>query len=449
MRRGWSISTIAIVAAAGALSGVTAAAQGRESKAAPATAASATPPPTGAGSTAPYFGPKKRVAVTKFDAIGAFVAQVGGSDIGGGLTAQLITELIGTGRFVLLERADLPGVLREQELGLAKVATAETAAEAGQVLGAQLLIRGSVTEFEQSAAGKGKQVGISFAGATLGLGGNKVTGRVAIDLRLIDATTGAIVDSRRAEAQVTQRASAADLSAGPLSFGNSSFERTPLGQASREAIARAIDFIVARMETVPWSARVVDVADGEVYVNAGRDTNLRAGQRLVVSTVARELTDPSTGARLGALERRLGEIEVRDVQEKFSVARPITPMRAARGDLVRLVVEDASVPTARDVPGVEPSRAASPLTLETLRQTVLDLENTGAVSSYPVLPIGGNSFPVPPGGMPATGVPTQGIGAGIGAGIGVGIGVGIGSTISTLPQQPPGPGSPAQVPRVP
>ncbi len=68
-------------------------------------------------------GPKKRVAVAKFDAAGAFLAAYGGWDLGGGLAAQLATELMRTGRFVVLERAELAGVLREQEMGLQKIIT--------------------------------------------------------------------------------------------------------------------------------------------------------------------------------------------------------------------------------------------------------------------------------------------------------------------------------------
>ena len=45
-------------------------------------------------SPSPPSDPKKRVAVAKFDATGAFVAQYGAWDIGGGQAAQLITALV-------------------------------------------------------------------------------------------------------------------------------------------------------------------------------------------------------------------------------------------------------------------------------------------------------------------------------------------------------------------
>jgi len=108
---------------------------------------------------AAHTGPKKRIAVAKFDAIGAFIAQYGGYDLGGGLAAQLATELVKTGRFIVVERIALAGVLREQELAATKLVSRETAAQLGQVLGAQLLVRGSVTEFEAKAGGGGLRLG--------------------------------------------------------------------------------------------------------------------------------------------------------------------------------------------------------------------------------------------------------------------------------------------------
>ena len=87
-------------------------------------------------------GPKKRIAVAKFDAAGAFMAQYGGWDIGGGLAAQLTTALVNSGYFIVVERAELTPVLREQDMAMQKIVSKETAAQVGRILGAQLLVAG-------------------------------------------------------------------------------------------------------------------------------------------------------------------------------------------------------------------------------------------------------------------------------------------------------------------
>jgi len=290
---------------------------------------------------AAYTGPKKRIAVAKFDAIGAFIAQYGGYDLGGGLAAQLATELVKTGRFIVVERIDLAGVLREQELAATKLVSRETAAQLGQVLGAQLLVRGSVTEFEAKAGGGGLRLGGSLPLFGAAIGGATQTAHVGIDLRLIDTTSGQVVQATRAEAQARESGVTADVtkslvSGGKFDIGAEAFQKTPLGQATREAIDRAVRIVIAQMEALPWTGHVVDFSDGKVYINAGGEANIRVGDRFVVFRTSKRLTDPATGTVLGQLEDRLGEIVVEAVQPKFAVARVDGSVTPRRGDLVKI-----------------------------------------------------------------------------------------------------------------
>jgi len=284
-----------------------------------------------------YMGPKKRIAVAKFDAAGNFVAQYGAWDIGGGLAAELTTALINSGHFIVVERAELASVLREQEMALQHIVSKETAAQVSRVLGAQLLIRGSVTEFDQRAGGTGLRVGVStgmFGGA---LGGQSTEGIVGMDIRLIDTTTGQVIQSHRAEAKVSAHGISADINVNQVSFGGDHFNKTVLGQATRQAIEQAVAFIIQAMGPVPWTGRVVEVSGGQVYINAGSTAGLKPGDLFAVSTVVKELTDPSSGELLGIEEAKLGEIEVTNVQEKYSIAQMRVPFQAKRGDLVKVV----------------------------------------------------------------------------------------------------------------
>ena len=86
------------------------------------------------------------------------------ADLGSGLAAQLTTALVNSGQYIVVERAELASVLREQELGLQKLVPGEVAAQAGQLVGAQLLVRASVTDFEQRSGGGGLRLGIGFGG---------------------------------------------------------------------------------------------------------------------------------------------------------------------------------------------------------------------------------------------------------------------------------------------
>lgn len=301
---------------------------------APCATESASPAP--AGAPPPPAGPRKRIAVARFDASGAIDSQFPGWNIGDGLAAQLTTALVNSGHFIVVERGELAGVLREQEMALQKIVSKETAAQVGRVLGAQLLVRGSVTEFSQAAGGGGLRVGSGMFGRLGGaLGLESVNGVVAMDVRLIDTSTGQVLQSQRAEAKLSQRGVSADINVRQVSFGGEAFEKTVLGQATREAIDQAVAFIIRSMEPVPWTGRVVEVAGDQVYINAGAAAGLKPGDVFTVTAVVKELTDPDSGAVLSTIEDKRGEIELVSVQEKLSIARMRAPFEAKRGDLVK------------------------------------------------------------------------------------------------------------------
>jgi len=300
----------------------------------------------------PPIGPKKRIAVARFDA-SAVAAQYGGGDTVGGLAAQLTTALVNSGHFIVVERTELAGVLREQEMALQKIVSKETAAQVGGVLGAQLLVAASVTEFNQAASGGGFRVGggggggsrsgsgfgIGIPGLGGGLGGalglETVSGVVGIDIRLIDTSTGQVLQSYRAEATVEQRGVSADVDVKQVSFGGDAFKKTALGEATRQAIDKAVAFVIRSMGSVPWTGRIVEVTGDQGYINAGTNAGGRLGDVFTVTVVVKELKDPGSGAVLATVEDKKGEIEVLNVQEKLSIARMRTPFSAQRGDLVK------------------------------------------------------------------------------------------------------------------
>jgi hypothetical protein len=167
------------------------------------------------------------------------------------------------------------------------------------------------------------------------LGGQIVHGIVGMDIRLIDTTTGQVIQSHRAEAKVSAKGISADINVNQVSFGGDAFNKTVLGQATRQAIEQAVEFIIRAMEPVPWTGRVVEVTGDQVYINAGATSGVKIGEVFAISTVVRELTDPGTGELLGIEEVKLGEVEVVNIQEKFSIARMRSPFQTKRGDLVK------------------------------------------------------------------------------------------------------------------
>lgn len=282
-----------------------------------------------------YFGPKKTIAVARFDAHGGFIANYGSWDIGGGLAAMMVSELEKTNRFRVVSRSDLDAVFREQEYSMRGLTATDTV-KAGRLLGAQYLIRGSVTEFDAAEKGKGISFGGKLGGVLGSLSPRSQTGHVTIDISVIDSTTGLIVETFTAEKKIKSRALALNLAHRDFSFGGDNFSKTSLGKAARGAISQAVDHIASAMTNLPWEAQVAQVHSNKLFVNAGMDSGLRVGDTLHIHRVTEQIIDPVTGEILGSEETEIGTAEVQSVKDRYAVASFDTFMVPLVGDTLRL-----------------------------------------------------------------------------------------------------------------
>jgi curli biogenesis system outer membrane secretion channel CsgG len=119
-----------------------------------------------------------------------------GGSAGRDMADMLANELMGTKKFKVVERQKLGAVISEQDLATSGRIKKGTGAKTGELTGAQYLVTGTVTSYEQDTGSTGG--GLSFKG--ISLGGSKGKAYIAVDLRIIDTTTGEVVDSRTVEA---------------------------------------------------------------------------------------------------------------------------------------------------------------------------------------------------------------------------------------------------------
>ena len=287
---------------------------------------SASPEP----SYAAYYGPKKRIAVTKFE--NKVKGVYGNWDLGEGFSEMLTIELVKTGRFVVVERQALQDIVGEQELGQTGLVKKETAAKVGELLGANIIVRGVVSEFEMNESGGGG--GISIGGVRLGMSGSNA--HVAVDIRLIDTNTGQVLHSHNAVGKASSSGLGVGIAKGNVDFNAEGFKKTPLGQAMRQAIHDAVSFIMNEMEAVPFTALVIKSEGNKVYLNAGAAMNIKPGDRLYAYSKGEEITDPATGLNLGSEETLVGTVEVIDSKDKYSIGNLVSGNGALkRGDILK------------------------------------------------------------------------------------------------------------------
>ena len=160
-------------------------------------------------------------------------------DVGWELSGMLTNELASTGAFSMVERNQLQSVIDEQNLAASGRVAKGTGAKIGKLTGAQYLVTGTVTAFEEGTKGTGG--GIGYKG--LRIGGKKGESYVAVDLRVINTTKGTIDYVRTVEA----RAKSKGFSVGGYRHGFSGslakHEKTPTGKAIRALVAEAAGYL--------------------------------------------------------------------------------------------------------------------------------------------------------------------------------------------------------------
>jgi curli biogenesis system outer membrane secretion channel CsgG len=226
--------------------------------------------PAGAQATRSGYRPTVSVPDFKNNVTGSWWWQ---GPVAQDLSHALANELTSTGNLQVVERRNISQVLSEQELAELGIVnkSSGTAANKGKMKGAQYIVLGTISSYDSSTNVDSKGKGMSF----LGFGGNKQStvtqDYVAIDVRVVDSTTGEVVGARtvegRASNTVEQKSSggsllpgaailgalvpmssagyAATAAAGTLSFSNNSTTatRTPAAKAIRAALIEASNYV--------------------------------------------------------------------------------------------------------------------------------------------------------------------------------------------------------------
>jgi curli biogenesis system outer membrane secretion channel CsgG len=250
------------------------------------------------------------------------------------LTEALTTTLVGTDRFVVLERLALQQVQQEQDLGASGRVNKETAPDVGRLMGAQVMITGDITAFSFQRSAVGGTATNLIRGLTAGV--ERVTASVSIDLRLIDAVSGEVIAAIRGDGNASQQGITTDLTRDEKKYDGSVTLSTPLGKASREAIQKSVAGILANIPKMKWSARVIDFRDGVVYVNAGTGYGMKPGMVLEIFDPQPALIDPESGRNLGAPDKLVGEVVIEQVEAQYSTAKVTTGADFKRNQVVRL-----------------------------------------------------------------------------------------------------------------
>jgi len=223
-------------------------------------------------------------------AIGEITSTVGGNPVS--FQTMLETAISQTNKFDLMERSRMDEILGEQALSTGEISGLD---------GVDYLVYGSITKL-----GK-KSSGIAIAGVAAGGKGSEM----AVDIRVVDASSGSIRISKTVEKEA--KGGTAFAMEG---FATAQEEADPLGAVQR-LTANAVAALIA-LEIFP--IKVINVSKGQAYVNYG-PPSVADGTVLKIIELGEGFMDPDTGEMLGQDETYVGAVEITDAKSKYSIGK--------------------------------------------------------------------------------------------------------------------------------
>jgi len=266
--------------------------------------------------------PIPRIAVVGFENNSSFSAW--GDRLGLAASDELTTQLVRSGAFSVVERAQLEEILSEQRLGMSGAVDSRTAARIGEILGVNYVLMGSITQFSiERHEGRLGPVSASYSEA-----------ESILDVRVVDVNTAEIL-------------MVADGS-GRRRFGGAgyrdidyrrNFDAGVAQEALRPAVESTVEQLVqARASTLASvslpPASIVGERDGSLYLDRGENAGLTVGQRLDVYRVVDEIRD-SAGNLLDRVTEKVGVVELERVLSQSSIGR-IVEGAGGEGDMISL-----------------------------------------------------------------------------------------------------------------
>ncbi len=188
-------------------------------------------------------------------------------DMGSIVAEWLITALVQVGRFDVIERMLLEKVLKEQNLGMSGIVDAESASKVGKVLGAKIVVSGSVI---------------------------RLSDFTEVNARLIDVDTGSILAAEKVKSDSATRL--------------------------EKLITMMADKI---MKAFPLAGYVVQRSGSSVVIDLGKRAGVRPGMKFIVYKEGDIIKHPKTGEVLDIELVQTGDILVTKVKDKTATAKII------------------------------------------------------------------------------------------------------------------------------
>ena len=230
------------------------------------------------------------------------------------LSSELLTFLVKTNKFDVVERSRMKDILTEQEFSESGYISPETAVKLGQLIGADYFVMGKIELFKAGVESKK----IPYTDEVI----RQYKGKMTVNVRIVDSRGGKIVAANKFVIEHESKNRKNDETADD--FLDALKEKTVMG-------------IVNGIVEGVFPLKIIKIAGSKVYINRGAGVGFNVGDTLAVYSQGESLVDPDTGEALGSAEEQVGTVEVASIQKKFSTATIISGAgQIIKGSVVRL-----------------------------------------------------------------------------------------------------------------
>jgi curli biogenesis system outer membrane secretion channel CsgG len=262
-------------------------------------------------------------------------------NIGKGIRAMLTNKLAQQGNVVIVERAKIDSLMKEQDRNQGNRVKQGSGARVGRISGADLLLAGDITTFGRDDKKKGGGIGgfggrwVGGAAAALAASKSEDKAVVVITYRLVDAETSEVIATGEARGESVRKSKALAAFAsgwnrsgyggggGEFDMTSSNFSQTIIGEATQDCVTKLSDVMNAQVSGMKKTvhqveATVADVSGGVLTITAGSNDGVNAGDVFEILRVTREVKDPATQEVLDRLTEKVGEMTVTSVRDKIA-----------------------------------------------------------------------------------------------------------------------------------
>ena len=257
-----------------------------------ATISLAQPAPAGSSSVkapAPVHSLKRKVAIARFtnetNYGRSFLVDKDADPIGKQAVDILSKKLLDTGKFMLLERADIEKI--NSELGLGKLESLHNMAD--------YLIVGSITAFGRKTEGN---VGVFTRK-------KRQTAYAKVTIRLIDVRTGVVIYADEGSGEAFSEVQQA-VGLGPTA----DYDSTLNDKVLDAAISNLASHVIENLLQKPWEAYVAAYADGFYVITGGKSQGVKVGDIFDVLIAGSTVHNPVSNMDVVLPGHKVGQVQV-------------------------------------------------------------------------------------------------------------------------------------------